>query len=206
MTGGYPLSADGMDKMKLAGVKHQPWRPLAAWQLPPTIQVTAQNGVPQLLAVNAQLMGTPGFWRKFNARQRQPFSALLLLIKTLDDPIAGTCGLAAHRADRHQREQRRVFGNRRVYYAFGIAQMSTKQRAIAFNDRALTELLAERGVNSLIARNNHQPGGAEVETMDQSAAWKDLNQPVMHRVEIERIFPRRLSSPEGLAISARCSS
>ena len=82
--------------MQLAGVEHQPWRPLAAWHFPPAIQVTAQNGMPKLLAVNAQLMGTPGLWRKLNARQRQPHVALLLLIKTFNHPIAGTRGLAAH--------------------------------------------------------------------------------------------------------------
>ena len=75
--------------------------------------------------------------------------------------------------------------------------MPAQQRAVDFAHRTLAELLAERGVDGLVARNHHQSGGAEIKTMRQSAAGKPLYQPIMHRVEITRIFPRQTQQARG---------
>ena len=95
------------------------------------------------------------------------------------------------RANRHQRKQRRIFGYRSVNGSFIIRQMPAQQRAVDFAHRTLAELLAERGVDGLVARNHHQPGGAEIKTVRQRAAGKLLYQSIMYRVEIQGIFPRQ---------------
>lgn len=55
------LLADRMNKMQLTGMQHQPRGLFGAGQQATAIQVAAQNRVAQLLAVDAQLMGAPGF-------------------------------------------------------------------------------------------------------------------------------------------------
>ena len=58
--------------------------------------------------------------------------------------------------------------------------------------------MAEGGIHCLIARHDHQPGGAEIQTVDQSTAGEDLHQTVVHRIDIVRIFPRQAQQPAGL--------
>ena len=57
--------------MQFAGVQHQSRRPFGAWQQTAAIQVTAQNRMAQLLAVDAQLMGAPGFRDELHPRYWQ---------------------------------------------------------------------------------------------------------------------------------------
>ncbi len=68
--------------------------------------------------------------------------------------------------------------------------MSAKQGAVTFLHAALAKLLAERSVNGLIARNHHQPGRAEIQTMHQRAAGEGLNQTIVYRIAVLRIFAR----------------
>ncbi|KMQ81549.1 ser threonine protein phosphatase, partial [Lasius niger] len=96
----------------------------------------------QLPAVNTQLVGAPSLW-------------------------AGAGGFAVEGANLHQREQRRIFGDRRVYHPFVIRQMAAEQRAVDFTDGALAELPAERGIDGLIAGHHHQPGRAEIQAVRQ---------------------------------------
>lgn len=60
-----------MNKIQPAGMQHQPWRFFGARQQQAAVQVAAQNRVAQMLAVNAELMGAPGFGSEFNPRQWQ---------------------------------------------------------------------------------------------------------------------------------------
>ncbi len=120
------------------------------------------------------------------------------MIKALDDPIAGAGGLAADGANRHQREQGRIFGNGGVYHPVVIGQMAAEQGGVDLADAALAELLAEGGIDRLVTGNHHQPGGAEIQAMHQGAAGKRLYQPVMHGIEVLRILPRQAEQPAGL--------
>lgn len=100
-------------------------------------------------------------------------------------------------ANRHQREQRRVFGNRCVNHAFVVIKMPAEQGAVDFGHGALAELLAECGVDRFIAGNHHQPGSAEIQTVYQSAAGEYLHQPMMHRIKVLRVFPGETQQPAG---------
>jgi hypothetical protein len=57
--------------------------------------------------------------------------------------------------------------------------------------------LAEGGINNLIAGNHHQPGSTEIKAVDQGAARVYVHQPMMHRIEILWIFPRKARQPSG---------
>ena len=69
-----------------------------------------------------------------------------------------------------------------------IGKVPAQQRLISFTHAALAELLAECRVNRFAACDDHQPGGAKIEPMNQRAARKKLHQPMMHRIEVLRIF------------------
>ena len=75
--------------------------------------------------------------------------------------------------------------------------MPAEQGGVSLGYATLAELQAEGGIDRLIAGNHHQPGGAKIEAMHQRAARKGLNQPVMHRIEVLRIFPRQAEQPAG---------
>ena len=68
MAGVNRLAAHGMNKIQLAGMQHQPGRVFSARHVKTAIQIATQNRVPQLLAVNALLMGSPGLRDQFHPR------------------------------------------------------------------------------------------------------------------------------------------
>ena len=92
----------------------------------------------------------------------------------------------------------RIFGDCRLHYPLVFRQVAAQQRRIDLAHRALAELLAQQGVNALVAGDHHQAGGAEVQAVHQGAARKALYQPVMHGVEVARIFARQAQQPGGL--------
>lgn len=65
--------------------------------------------------------------------------------------------------------------------------MAAQQRRIDLTHRALAELLAQRSVNPLVAGDHHQTGSAEVKAV-YGTARKALDQSMMDRVEVARIF------------------
>ena len=67
--------------------------------------------------------------------------------------------------------------------------MAAKQGAVDLLHAALAELLAQRRVDGLIARNHHQPGRAEIQTVYQRAAER-LDQTIMDRIKVLRVFAR----------------
>lgn len=75
--------------------------------------------------------------------------------------------------------------------------MSAQQGVVHFGHRALAELLAKGSIDRLIAGNHHQPGSTEIKAVDQGAAGKYLYQPMMHRIEVLRIFPGEAKQPGG---------
>ena len=68
--------------------------------------------------------------------------------------------------------------------------MAAKQGAVDLLHAALAELLAQRRVDGLIARNHHQPGRAEIQTVYQRAAGERLDQTIMDGIKVLRIFAR----------------
>jgi hypothetical protein len=73
--------------------------------------------------------------------------------------------------------------------------MAAQQRRIDLTHRALAELLAQRSVNPLVAGDHHQTGSAEVKAVYQGTARKALDQSMMDRVEVARIFARQAQQP-----------
>lgn len=192
-----PFFAYRMYKMQRTGVQHHAGRLFGTWQQPTAIQITAQNRVAQSLAVDAKLMSAPGFRGQLYPRHWQEATLVQLTIETFNDPIAGAGGLAVDSANRHQREQGRIFGDGCVYYPFIVVQMSAEQGTVYFGHSTLAELVAKGNIHCLIARNDHQPGSAEIQPVGQGAAGGDLYQPVMNRIPILRIFTRETEQPGG---------
>src|SRR5690606_11317983 len=69
--------------------------------------------------------------------------------------------------------------------------MSAQQGGVNLVHGALTELVAKRGVDRFVTRNDHQTRSAKIKTMHQRAAGKGLNKTVVDGIEVLRIFPRQ---------------
>ena len=133
-------------------------------------------------------MGAPGLRGKRHPRQRQRPLPFPRLVQAVNDPVARTRRFAVPDTDRHARETGRVFGDRRLHDPLVFRQMAAQQRRIDLTHRALAELLAQRSVNPLVAGDHHQTGSAEVKAVYQGTARKALDQSMMDRVEVARIF------------------
>ena len=68
--------------------------------------------------------------------------------------------------------------------------MSAQQGGVNLAHGALAELVAKRGVNRLVTRNDHQARGAKIKAMHQRAARKGLHQTMVNGITVLRIFSR----------------
>ena len=149
-----PLSRRRVLERQGGGVQHQPGR--HAQSLFVGVHVAAQDGMPQLAHVNAQLV------RAASDRFQDHPRAIGL---ALDHAVAGQGVLAALVTDHLPGAILPIAGNGQVDLALVFSHDTVDHRGIGLFDLALLELAADMGVGRLVQGNDHDARGVQVQPM-----------------------------------------
>ena len=84
-----------------------------------------------------------------------------------------------------------ILGDGPVNATLIISKMPVQHGGIGLADMARLKLLADMGVDRLIQRHDQNPRGAKVQAMDHGGGGKVLDQTIVDRVPVERVFARQ---------------
>src|SRR5579859_206824 len=133
-----------------------------------TIDRIADHRVSYSLQMNTDLVGAAGF-----QLEEQEGAAR----KTLEDTKVGTGLPTLSSSDRHLLTMARIAANRSIDTALIERDIALYQSQIAFLDGMVFHLLDQRGLRAQVFRNDQQPGGIAIQTMDNTWSLISL-QPV----------------------------
>lgn len=141
------------------------------------VEVAAENGVADGLAVDAELMGAAG--EGYEADAGGVGGGI-----EVEDFESALGGLAAGVADFLVREVGGVFYDGDVDEAGAGSEFSGEEGGVGFGDGSGFELLAEVGVGGFVEGEDHDAGGAEVEAVYHEGGGEIAHEPVVDGVEV----------------------